>query len=527
MALVLKDRVKETTVTTGTGAVVLGGASTGYQSFSVIGDGNTTYYTITDGTSWEVGVGTYTSATTSLSRDTVLGSSNNGNPVDFLAGVKDVFVTYPAGKAATTDTPVSISNKTSAYTVVASDIGNIINCTTGTFSVSLTSAATLGSGFYCYIWNTGTGAITVDPAGSETIEGRTTFILRPGEGLQIISNGTNWVFGSKRTMRGFAQNMTLSPVATASGSESTAIGYAPNASGSGAVAIGSSQCFASGSNSVALGLYATASGSGSFAFTYGRATGDYSFSGMLGNAGSSYGASADYAISIGYLSQSTGTYSVALGGSNNIANGVRSVAIGGGANDALGSNSVALGGSFNDATGDHSFALGQSCVASATNSYALGYQANSAIIGKYCFSSGRFGTDQFAQQGTLVLRVSPFGATPTELTTNGLAASTDNKLILQNNSAHAFTGLVVARQRAANGTASAAWKIEGLIRRESSAATTTLVASTVTVIDNTPGWAVALSADTTNGGLSITITGGASTNTRWVATVQTSEVGYA
>ena len=97
MALVLKDRVKETTTTTGTGPVVLGGASTGYQSFSVIGDGNTTYYTITDGTSWEVGIGTYTAATLSLSRDTVLGSSNNGNPVDFLAGVKDVFVTYPAG----------------------------------------------------------------------------------------------------------------------------------------------------------------------------------------------------------------------------------------------------------------------------------------------------------------------------------------------------------------------------------------------------------------------------------------------
>jgi hypothetical protein len=66
-----------------------------------------------------------------------------------------------------------------------------------------------------------------------------------------------------------------------------------------------------------------------------------------------------------------------------------------------------------------------------------------------------------------------------------------------------------------------------LIRREGSAGTTTLVASTVTAIDNTPSWALALSADTTNGGLKIEATGAAATNIRWVATVQTSEVTYA
>jgi hypothetical protein len=102
MALVIKDRVKELTTTSGTGAVSLLGSPTGYQTFtSAIGNGNTTYYAIVDNTSgdWEVGLGTYTSATTSLSRDTVLSSSNAGSLVSFSSSSKDVFVTYPADKS--------------------------------------------------------------------------------------------------------------------------------------------------------------------------------------------------------------------------------------------------------------------------------------------------------------------------------------------------------------------------------------------------------------------------------------------
>ncbi len=101
MAFVLKDRVKETTTTTGTGTVTLAGAVTGYQSFSAIGNTNSTYYTIAgQGTAeWEVGIGTYTSSGTTLSRDTVLASSNSGSLVNFSAGTKDVFCDYPAGRA--------------------------------------------------------------------------------------------------------------------------------------------------------------------------------------------------------------------------------------------------------------------------------------------------------------------------------------------------------------------------------------------------------------------------------------------
>ena len=101
MALVLADRVRETTTTTGTGTVTLAGAVVGFQSFAAIGNGNVTYYTIAgQGTSeWEVGIGTYTSSGTTLSRTTVLSSSNSGLAVNFSAGTKDVFVVYPSERA--------------------------------------------------------------------------------------------------------------------------------------------------------------------------------------------------------------------------------------------------------------------------------------------------------------------------------------------------------------------------------------------------------------------------------------------
>jgi hypothetical protein len=105
MALVVKDRVKVTSTTTGTGTFTLGSAVLGFQNFSVIGDGNTTYYTITGvgSSEFEVGIGTFTLSGTTLSRDTILESSNSGSAVNFSAGDKEVFVTYPAERAVYTD----------------------------------------------------------------------------------------------------------------------------------------------------------------------------------------------------------------------------------------------------------------------------------------------------------------------------------------------------------------------------------------------------------------------------------------
>lgn len=94
MALVLKDRISETTTTTGTGTITLAGPTAGFQAFSVVGNGNTTYYCITDGSAWEVGLGTYTSSGNTLARTTVYSNSNgNTSPITLSGGVKNVFGT--------------------------------------------------------------------------------------------------------------------------------------------------------------------------------------------------------------------------------------------------------------------------------------------------------------------------------------------------------------------------------------------------------------------------------------------------
>lgn len=105
MALVLKDRVRETTTVTGTNDAVLLGAVVGFQSFSVVGNTNTCYYTISgqSGGEWEVGIGTYSTTGPTLARTTVLASSTGGSKISFSAGTKDVFLTYPAEKSVNLD----------------------------------------------------------------------------------------------------------------------------------------------------------------------------------------------------------------------------------------------------------------------------------------------------------------------------------------------------------------------------------------------------------------------------------------
>ena len=164
MAFVIKDRVKETTTTTGTGTVTLLGAVSGFEAFSAIGNTNTTYYAIVHQSAdeWEVGIGTYTASGTTLARTTVLSSTNSDAAVDFAAGTKDVFVTYPADKAvyvsaspafidvsvggALTGVSATFTNHVSVNSLAvvgATSIGGALSGVSATFSNHV-SANTLG-----------------------------------------------------------------------------------------------------------------------------------------------------------------------------------------------------------------------------------------------------------------------------------------------------------------------------------------------------------------------------------------------
>lgn len=109
MATVVDDRVQETTTTQGTGTFTLAGAKTGFQSFANIGDGNDTYYCCTDGTDYEVGIGTYTASGTTLTRTTILDSTNGGSAVNWSAGSRDIFCTMPAGKVVFEDSSNNVA----------------------------------------------------------------------------------------------------------------------------------------------------------------------------------------------------------------------------------------------------------------------------------------------------------------------------------------------------------------------------------------------------------------------------------
>lgn len=193
MALILKDRISETTTTSGTGTITLAGARVGFQGFSAIGDGNTTYYCITDGAAWEVGLGTYTSTGNTLARTTVYSNSNgNTSPITLSAGTKNVFSPMPA------DGIITVNGST--IQVPGSAILPVANGGTGsntaTFSganITSLNASSISSGTLG-VANGGTGAATLDA--NNVILGNGTsavqFVAPGTNGNVLTSNGTTW-----------------------------------------------------------------------------------------------------------------------------------------------------------------------------------------------------------------------------------------------------------------------------------------------------------------------------------------------
>jgi len=136
MAFVLSDRIKETTTTTSTGTYTLGGAVSGFETFTAnLSNGDTTYYCCTDGTDFEVGLGTFASSGTTLARTTIISSSNSNNAVNWSSGSRDIFCTLPGSKAAFKDGSDNING-----TFVGNITGNVTGNTSGT-AATVTGAA--------------------------------------------------------------------------------------------------------------------------------------------------------------------------------------------------------------------------------------------------------------------------------------------------------------------------------------------------------------------------------------------------
>ena len=349
-------------------------------------------------------------------------------------------------------------------------------------------------------------------------------IALSSDGTSLLLDGTA-IGGGGAALELYAENPSNPTAPSATGTNAVAIGNGSKAHSTDAIGLGNGSwargttTFAvfgdaqpSSTAGVAIGLgtvssaaAALALGRDSYALAAsaislgkGRASGAASFAAAITNNSASYGASGANSVAIGQYSRATA---------------------GGG---------ISIGSAFSRADGSQSVAIGRNVHATDSNSMALGNEAVSDVRGKLAYSGGKISATGDSQYGLCVLRQQTTDATASVMKTTAYNAnpSADNQVILPNNSAYAFSGTIVARQQASQGTASAAWKVEGLIRREGSAGTTVLVNSATTVLDNTPAWGMALTADTTHGGLAITVTGAASTNVRFVATINTSEVTY-
>lgn len=399
------------------------------------------------------------------------------------------------------DSDLTIDGKTANYTIVAGDAGKIISHSGSDVTFTFTAAATLGAGWHCWVKNRAgaTDVTTFDFNGSENLDGRGDGKLFTGESIHVYCDGSNFHSVDRTIM--WAGNTATDYYAQpqASGGGSIAAGLQAVSGGSDSLAVGYDTT-SSHTKSSAIGYGATAANTRAMALGWSRASGADSFAAAIGTSSGSYGAS--------------GSSSVAMGSSNK----------------ATSTGSSALGGYYNIASGSAAVTLGNYNTASSTGSVVVGTRGVSNINYKYVYSGRSFGTSQGqGQYGLFQLANSTADATPKALVTDDATASSSNQIILPNNSAYAFHGTIIAREQASAGSDYASWEIKGALLRDANAASTVLgngIQNKMYATSGASAWAIALTADTTNGGLKIEVTGAASTNIRWVATVNTSEVTY-
>jgi hypothetical protein len=393
---------------------------------------------------------------------------------------------------------------------------------------------------------------------SNTNQGTYSFV---GGGQSNSAQGIYTVIGGGWTNTGTGQAAVTTQSATANATTTITLG-ASNAS----IKVGqyvtgtyiSGQTYVAAISGTTLTLSQTASGSGATTLSFftphgvvvgggnNTATGSYSFIGGGGDAGTA-----------GNRNVASGDWSVVGGGRKNTASGSGSIVVGGGwdgsnifANTASGNGALVvggigntssnvlssvLGGQFNVASGSYSTVVASnSCTANGYASTVIGGEIgiSRSIAGNIvlCASSQPISGQPAGafQSAVLVLARQTTDATPTVLASNSSSATTTNQVIMPNNSAYFFTGEVIAGVTGGGNTKG--WTIEGVIKRGANAASTALVGTpTVTSTYADAGastWVIAVTADTTNGGLAVTFTGQASTTIRTVAKISTVEMTY-
>jgi len=400
------------------------------------------------------------------------------------------------------------SNQASAgYTFAG---GGLNNLATGSNAVVVGGYFNTASGFNTFIGggerNSGASSSAVTTQTTTTVTNGSTAVTLSGSNASIkvgqLIGGTGMVSYPNQTYVAAISgtSLTLSQNANASGSPTLSF-YTPNS-----VVVG-------GGNN--------------------QATGSYSFIGGGGDAGTAANRNV-----------ASGDWSVVGGGNRNTASGLSSFVGGGGVfttsgslgsfpNTASGISSAVVGGLTNTASGQSSFVgSGYSNTANSIYGTVVGgtfgttrsISGNNAIA---CCNAPYGGSAGIIQTATLLLGRQTTDATATALASDSSAAGSTNQVILPNNSAYFFRGEVVSGVTGGGDTKG--WTIEGVIKRGANAAATTLVGVTVMSSYADVGaatWTIAVTADTTNGGLRVTFTGQASTTIRTVCQIRTTEMTY-
>ena len=405
----------------------------------------------------------------------------------------------------------TVVTKPDAYTVVSSDLGKIL-VFTGSWNeyATLGSASTLGSGFYVTITNQSGSTHLINRSGSDQISpngssGNSSYKLASGASVTLISDGTSkWLIKS------------ISPYLYAECNANSG-NFDPTATGSGSVALGRSASasgnasFAAGANSSYGG--STATGAGSVALGGSYASGTESFAAAIANNSTSYGASGANSVAIGKEAKVTASESIAIGHKC----------------FASGANSVSIAGYYARSEAVASVSIGNYSLSENEGAVAIGPYSQAKTTGKVAFNASNSGSMSHGagkqQRGLYVLKANTTDATQKVLTGNGSTPAASNSWIIGTAAAQAFSGTLIARQDRDGGHDYAAWEIKGAAIKN--ATVVDLGQAIINSIYHTSGasaWAVSVSANTSLGTIEIKVTGAASTDIDWVATIDTSEV---